>query len=66
MKHERVVQQPNIDQALWMWQMQMQAKGKSTTGPMLMEKQARFEAAMQVPKEERLKGLGWISSWKAT
>jgi hypothetical protein len=64
MKRARIVTAPAVDRALWLWQQSMQAKGESTSGPMLQEKRARFEVIMKIPEEERLAGPGWIASWK--
>ena len=35
-------------------------KGEVASGPMLYEKRAEFEKALNIPEEERLTGKGWI------
>jgi hypothetical protein len=63
-KRARVVTQPRVDRALFLWQKSMESKRETTTGPMLMEKRRRFEIEFNVPEAERLAGPGWIASWK--
>lgn len=55
---------PDVDQALNIWQQDMQRKGDSVTGPMLVEKHAWLEVLFSVPAEERLHGTGWLKSFK--
>jgi hypothetical protein len=61
---EQVVTRPDVDKALFTWHQSMEAKGESVTGPMLKEKRRRFEELFNVPEEERLKGGGWLTSFK--
>jgi hypothetical protein len=39
----------------------MEEKGETVTGPMLRVKREKFEDNFNVPKDERLKGEGWIA-----
>jgi hypothetical protein len=64
MKKARVVKCPEVDMALYKWCHQMEAKGETYTGPMLMEKRARLEELFKIPTEKRLEGNGWIASFK--
>ncbi|KAF9218622.1 DDE-domain-containing protein [Gyrodon lividus] len=52
-KHPRIVTRPD----------QMENKGETVSGPMLWEKQSRFEEEFNVPENERLPGDGWIASF---
>jgi len=63
-KRDRVVTQPQVDQALFTWQKEMEARGEAVTGPMLMGKCTIFEEKLAVPEEERLPGRGWLGSFK--
>jgi hypothetical protein len=63
-KRPRVVTRPDVDKAISIWQQDMERKGETVSGPMLMEKRQRFEDMFEVPDEERLKGQGWIASFK--
>lgn len=62
----RVVTCPEVDQALRLWQQDMQNKGEVVTGPMLVEKRKRFEELLNVSEEDRLTGVGWLTSFKRT
>jgi hypothetical protein len=44
----------------------MEARGEVVIGPMLVEKRKQFETELQVPKEERLTGEGWVTSFCKT
>ncbi|KAJ7585961.1 hypothetical protein C8J56DRAFT_723414, partial [Mycena floridula] len=57
-KRIRVVTRPDVDEALHLWQQDMERKGETVSGPMLIEKCKRFEIALGVPEEECLKGQG--------
>lgn len=65
-KCARVVTRPDVEQALVIWTRQMEAKGESYTGPMLLEKRKRFEKEFDVPEDERLSGAGWVQSFCKT
>ena len=41
----------------------MEQKQEVVNGGMLIAKRAAFEEALDVPKEERLSGPGWVSSF---
>lgn len=41
----------------------VERRGETMTGPMLMEKRWRFEEKLEVPDSERLKGAGWVPSF---
>ena len=62
-KRPRVVTQPDVERALFLWVQHMEMKGEQTNGPMLKEKRSRFEELFNVPNEERLSGDGWIMSF---
>jgi len=57
-KHHCVVTHPDVDRALYEWQMGMEAKGETVTGAMLVEKQKKFEALFDVPENKQLAGEG--------
>jgi hypothetical protein len=59
-KRARVVTSPEVERALFLWVMSMEAKGESPNGPMLKEKRKRFEERFEIPDNQRLKGDGWI------
>jgi hypothetical protein len=42
----------------------MEAKGEIVTGSMLCTKRGFFEQELGVPEEVRLKGEGWLASFK--
>jgi hypothetical protein len=56
----RAVVRPDVERALVKWFHHMEKKGESVTGPMLKEKQLRFEEAFDVPDHERLSGDSWV------
>ncbi|KAI0688804.1 hypothetical protein C8T65DRAFT_551116, partial [Cerioporus squamosus] len=58
MKRRRVVTAPEVDTALEMWTKNMEARGETYTGGMLVEKRRRFEEQLGIPEERRLKGQG--------
>jgi hypothetical protein len=62
-KRPRIVTSPEVECALVLWVQHMEVRGKVVTGPMLREKRKRFEDELRVPKEERLPGEGWVSSF---
>jgi hypothetical protein len=39
----------------------MEEKGEQVNGPMVKEKQQRFEDLFEVPEEEQLSGDGWLA-----
>ncbi|KAJ8091207.1 hypothetical protein PM082_004183 [Marasmius tenuissimus] len=43
----------------------MEKKGDSVTRPMLIEKRKRFKMLFNVPDDKKLKGTGWLISFKA-
>lgn len=63
MKRERLVTQPAVESALVKWCRSMEERGESYTGPMLVEKQKRFENLLDIPLEERLRGTSWVQSF---
>lgn len=63
-KRARVVTCPDVEEALFLWQQDMQRKNESVNGLMLVAKQRRFEELFQVPEDERLTGTGWLTSFK--
>jgi hypothetical protein len=62
-KRPQIVTCPEVEHALVLWVQHMEVKGEVVTGPMLQEKSKRFEDELQVPKEERLPGEGWVLSF---
>jgi hypothetical protein len=65
-KRPRIVTRPDVEQALFKWVKHMEVKGETVNGPMLRAKRAKFEEEFDVPKEERLSGDGWVSSFCRT
>jgi hypothetical protein len=63
-KRERIVTCPDVDRALYLWVKSMEAKGEIVTGSMLCTKRGFFEQELGVPEEVRLKGEGWLASFK--
>ncbi|KAL0564111.1 hypothetical protein V5O48_017943 [Marasmius crinis-equi] len=63
-KRAHVVTRPDVNQALALWQDYMEGKQETVTGPMLIEKRKRFEVMFDVPEDKRLKGTGWLASFK--
>ncbi|EJD05627.1 uncharacterized protein FOMMEDRAFT_152955, partial [Fomitiporia mediterranea MF3/22] len=61
-KRPHIVANPQVEQALVMWQQSMEARNELVNGAMLIEKRARFENAFNVPQEERLTILEFYSS----
>ncbi|EGO01376.1 hypothetical protein SERLA73DRAFT_151824 [Serpula lacrymans var. lacrymans S7.3] len=57
-KKVRVVTRPDVKKSLFMWTKHMEEKREYITGPMLMAKREKFEEAMNVPPEERMKSDG--------
>ncbi|CAK5275207.1 unnamed protein product [Mycena citricolor] len=64
-KRARVVTCPEVDEALSLWVQDMEQKKNTVTGAMLIEKRKRLEELLNVPKEKRLTGTGWLESFKA-
>ncbi|KAF9219086.1 hypothetical protein BS17DRAFT_811334 [Gyrodon lividus] len=62
-KRPRVVTRPDVERALVLWVRDMEQKGETISGPMLREKQKRFEDKFQVPETERLLGESWVQSF---
>lgn len=62
-KRPRAVTRPDVEKALAMWVKKMEERGESVNGHMLQAKWAKFEEEFDVPDNERLPGLGWISSF---
>ena len=48
---------PDVERALILWVHHMEEKGETVSGPMLLEKRKTFEEMLQVPEDERLRGL---------
>ena len=63
-KRERIVTRPDVDRALYLWVKSMEAKGEVVTGSMLSTKRGFFEEELRVPEEARLRGEGWLASFK--
>ncbi|KAE9397274.1 hypothetical protein BT96DRAFT_755409, partial [Gymnopus androsaceus JB14] len=57
-KWQCIVTRLDVDEALNIWQQDMNRKGELVTGPMLVEKCAWLEVLFDVPIKERLKGIG--------
>jgi len=60
------VTHPDVEEALFKWVMHMEEKGEQVSGPMLLTKREKFEIALGVPKEERLKSMGWVRNFCKT
>ncbi|KIJ52173.1 hypothetical protein M422DRAFT_243772 [Sphaerobolus stellatus SS14] len=60
-KRRCIVTRPDVKKALYLWVKQMEVKGETVSGPMLLTKCGRFENAFDVPEEERLTGDGWLT-----
>jgi len=41
----------------------VEEKGETVNGPMLQEKQQRYENYFNVPENDRLNGNGWVASF---
>lgn len=65
-KRVRVVIRPDVERALALWVSQMEENQEKITLPMLAAKRKSFEELFQVPEAERLKGTGWIPSFRQT
>ena len=65
-KRIRIVTNPEVEKALWLWVRHMEAKNEQVTGPMLVTKRAVFEEQMDVPEEERLKSASWVQNFLRT
>jgi hypothetical protein len=65
-KHPRVVTRPDVERALVLWLRSMEEKRETVNGPMLVEKQKRFEKEFNVPEQECLPGDGWVASFCRT
>ncbi|CAK5273889.1 unnamed protein product [Mycena citricolor] len=63
-KRERIVTSPEVDRALGFWVLDMEQKRRSVTGAMLIEQRKRFEEALKIPDDRRLRGTGWLDSFK--
>ena len=59
-KQPHAVTRPDVDCVLWLWVKQMDWKGETVNGGMLVAKQEAFEKALEVPEDERLLGPCWI------
>ncbi|CAK5282842.1 unnamed protein product [Mycena citricolor] len=64
LKRERVVTAPEVDRGLGLWVLNMEQKNRAVTGAMLIEQRKRLEVALNVPEERRLRGTGWVDSFK--
>ena len=61
MKKPHQVVSPEVERALYLWVQHLNdKKGEVASGPMLYEKKAEFEKALNIPEEECLTGKGWI------
>ncbi|KIJ26625.1 hypothetical protein M422DRAFT_191970, partial [Sphaerobolus stellatus SS14] len=63
-KRPRVVTSPHVERALVLWVKHMEEKGEVVNGPMLITKRAMFEERFGIPEKERLKGDGWVGSFR--
>jgi len=61
-----VVTRPDVQEALFKWVMHMETKGEQVSGPMVMAKREKFEVALGVPEDERLKSMGWVKNFCKT
>lgn len=62
-KKSRVVTHPEVERVIVLWYQNMQSRGETVTGAMLMEKRRRIEDMMDVPDTQRLEGEGWMRSF---
>jgi Tc5 transposase DNA-binding domain len=62
-KRQRIVTRPDVERSLLLWVRHMEDKNETVSGPMLKEKRARIEEALNVPDAERLKGEGWVANF---
>ena len=62
-KRVRIVTRPDVEEALRLWVAHMEQKRETVTGPMLVEKRARYEDMLQVPENERLRSDGWVQKF---
>jgi len=62
-KHPSIVTCPDVEKALFLWFKQMEEKGKTVSGPMLVAKCERFKVAFDVPAMERHPCDGWVGSF---
>lgn len=62
-KRMRIVTRPDVEECLRLWVYHMEEKRETVTGPMLIEKRARFEDQLCVPENERLRSDGWIQKF---
>ena len=58
-----VVTRPDVEKALIIWVLDMEHKGETVNGPMLITKHHRFEDMLNVPEIERLNGNAWVPSF---
>ncbi|KAF5364479.1 hypothetical protein D9758_010645 [Tetrapyrgos nigripes] len=63
-KQARIVTRPDVEKCLILWVEDMECRGETVSGPMLVEKRQRIEEMLEVPDEQRLTGTGWITSFK--
>lgn len=62
-KRDRVVTRPDVEQAVLLWARHMEEKSEILSKVMLVAKRCEFEKAMNVPRNECLKGDGWVQSF---
>ncbi|KAJ7670534.1 hypothetical protein B0H17DRAFT_1141763 [Mycena rosella] len=65
-KRKRIVTHPDVERGLVMWVAQIEGKGETVTGDMLVEKRRWLEEAFDVPNEQRLSNCGWLGSFLKT
>jgi hypothetical protein len=65
-KRPCIVTRPDVKRALVLWVKHMEEKGEQVTGPMLMTKCTKYEDALNVPVEERLRSDAWIPNFCKT
>ncbi|KAF7966022.1 hypothetical protein HWV62_40479 [Athelia sp. TMB] len=63
LKRVRVVTRPDVEKALVLWVQNIEEKGEQVNGPMLIAKREKFEKAMDVPEEQRMKSDGWVANF---
>ena len=62
-KRPCVVTSPTVEHALKVWVQQIELKGETVNGGMLIAKRKYFEETMGIPEDERLTGRGWVAKF---
>ena len=58
-----IVTSPSVEHALKVWVQQIEQKGETMSGGMLIAKHKYFEVTMGIPEDERLTGCGWVAKF---